>query len=602
MDRNAREEREIRDLIRQANGDADKPGVVRRKTLNRLIDLTHTQNTSLKILAAKTIPGLLNDFPDQEEAAINAVYDLCEDQSATVRKEGYAAITAVSKVANKWVKRNTDVLLQLLQSDEPDEVVVVKQALIAHLDLDPRVTLGVLCDQIMPAAESLVDPDELYMRDRLRTLVLAFLAGEAKEAIMERHAVPDSEAEGVFVEGLLTAIPKLPPTDTDIIVKQLLLQLRSFQSGSSRSNALLSTLLGQAQLCLKADAKTQSLATTRFYMDLMAYVAIEKSLGSPMDLLRFYLPALVAKPYLRKLSSDDQIFVICNMAEALAACEKDIKGCDSPQLSVLRNQSVEASANLFECLAKAGVAQERSRNACKVLLQCCLRRKREEGWTVPTHIRSPLETLRAKSEQYTDVQELIRPLVAPDTAPSNGSDKSKPPVAQASETKPIVQDASPFGRRVTPASSLRRTFPARDSPVASTSGSRSSSNERSSHAINKHSLGTDSSPRPAKRVRTDSDDPPSLLSRLGSKGTEQRPNVARRATQERPVSAAAVDPEQIPWGPGGFSIKGAAAKASNVRRGAPQTGPPSSLLNRMVMDDDGGGGRSDGGARRKNHW
>jgi hypothetical protein len=88
-------------------------------------------------------------------------------------------------------------------SDEPDEVTVVKQALIAHLDLDPRVTLGVLCDQILPAEESMVDPDELYMRDRLRTLVLAFLTGEAKEAIVERHTVPGSDGEDVLVEGLL---------------------------------------------------------------------------------------------------------------------------------------------------------------------------------------------------------------------------------------------------------------------------------------------------------------------------------------------------------------------------------------------------------------
>ncbi len=43
------------------------------------------QNASLKILAAKNIPGLFNDFPDLEEAAINAVYDLCDDQSAIVR-------------------------------------------------------------------------------------------------------------------------------------------------------------------------------------------------------------------------------------------------------------------------------------------------------------------------------------------------------------------------------------------------------------------------------------------------------------------------------------------------------------------------------------
>ncbi|KAJ6594591.1 hypothetical protein B0H19DRAFT_1096158 [Mycena capillaripes] len=604
MENNAREEREIRDLIRQANGSPDKSGVLRRKALNKLIDLTHTQNASLKILAAKNIPGLLNDFPDQEEAAINAVYDLCEDQSAIVRKEGYDAITAVSKAADKWVKRNTDVLLQLLQSDEPDEVVVVKQALIAHLNLDPRVTLGVLCDQIMPAAEATVDPDELYMRDRLRTLVLAFLTGEAKEAIVERHAVPDSEAEDVFVAGLLAAIPKLASTDTEIIVKQLLLNLHSFRPGSSRGNALLLTLLDKAQSCLKADPKQASLETTRFYMDLMAYIAIEKSLGSPIDLLRFYLPALVTKVNLQRFSPNDQVFVICNMAEALATCERTIKGRDSSQLTAVRNQSVDASPTLFDCLAKAGVAHERSRNACRVLLECCLRRKREGGWTVPTHFRSPLETLRAKSEQFKDVQELIRSLVAPDAIPSNGSDKIKPPVAGTSQ-KPIVQDPPAFARRPTPAFSLRRPLPSGDSPVASTSGSRSSSNERSSHAINKHSLGADSSPRPPKRVRTDSDEPPSLLSRLASKGTEypSRPNMARpgRAAHEKPVSAAAVEREQIPRG--GYSIKGA-AKASNESQRGTSPAVSSSLLNRIIMDDDGGGGRSDGGGgiRRKYTW
>lgn len=33
-----------------------------------------------------------------------------------VRIEGYTAITQVSRAENKWVKRNADVLLQLLQS------------------------------------------------------------------------------------------------------------------------------------------------------------------------------------------------------------------------------------------------------------------------------------------------------------------------------------------------------------------------------------------------------------------------------------------------------------------------------------------------------
>jgi hypothetical protein len=74
----------------------------------------------------------------------------------------------------------------------------------------------------------------------------------------------------------------------------------------------------------------------------MSYVAIEKSLGSPTDLLKFYVPGPVSKVTLTRLSADDQIFVICNMAEALAACDKAVDA------TVLRNQSVEASPILFE--------------------------------------------------------------------------------------------------------------------------------------------------------------------------------------------------------------------------------------------------------------
>ncbi|KAJ7122054.1 hypothetical protein C8R43DRAFT_1032975 [Mycena crocata] len=597
MERNVREqEREIRDLIQRANGHRDKSGVLRRKTLNTLIDLTHTPHPSLKLLAAKNIPNLFNDFPDEEEAAINAVYDLCEDQSTIVRKEGYDAITAVSKAAHKWVKRNTDVLLQLLQSDEPDEVVVVKQALIAHLNLDPRVTLGVLCDQIMPAAEATSDPDELYMRDRLRALVLAFLTGEAKQAIVEHVAVPDSEAEDVLVNGLLTALPKLTPADTDIIVKQLLLDLPTFRSESPLSESLLLTLLEKAQSCLRADAG--QLTTTRFYMDLMAYVVVEKSSGSPLALLRFYLPTFVGKVTLQKYSPDDQIFIICNMAEALAACEARNKDQDSPSLTAPRNQSVDASPNLFECLAKAGIAHERSRNAGKVLLECCLRRK-ASGWTVPAHFGSPLAALRHKSEQYKDVQELIRSLVAQDKVPPTGSN-NQPPVAGMS-VKFLAQESPAAGRTSVLASSLRRSLATRDSPVASTSGSRPNSTERSTQ--HKHSLGPDSSPRPPKRARTESDETPSLLSRLAStsKTMEHRPNMARphRAVQENPASAAAAGSEQIPRG--GYSIKGA-AKASSEPRRPSATSSSSSLLDRIGVD--GGRGRSDDDRNRRktNKW
>lgn len=93
--------------------------------------------------------------------------------------------------------------------DEPNEVVVVKRALQEHLDLDPGVTLGVLCDQIVPP-EDAMEEEDLSLRDRLRSLVLSFLTGEAKRAIVERLALPGTDAESVLIGGLLNVRRLLP--------------------------------------------------------------------------------------------------------------------------------------------------------------------------------------------------------------------------------------------------------------------------------------------------------------------------------------------------------------------------------------------------------
>ena len=69
--------------------------------------------------------------------------------------------------------------------------------------MDPIITLGVLCDQVVPT-EGDLNEEEQAMRDRLRSLVLSFLTGEAHRAITERHInSPSSPAEEVLVSGML---------------------------------------------------------------------------------------------------------------------------------------------------------------------------------------------------------------------------------------------------------------------------------------------------------------------------------------------------------------------------------------------------------------
>ena len=88
-------------------------------------------------------------------------------------------------------------------------MTVVKRALTQHLDMDPVITIGVLCDQIIPPDESL-DDEEQVIRDRLRSLVLAFLAGEAKRPLIDRHAnALGTPAEEVLVSGLFKVVSVL---------------------------------------------------------------------------------------------------------------------------------------------------------------------------------------------------------------------------------------------------------------------------------------------------------------------------------------------------------------------------------------------------------
>lgn len=60
--------------------------------MRRLINLAHSDSAALKILAAGNMRFFLTDFPDLEEAAIDTIYDLCEDSSSEVRPGSLPAL------------------------------------------------------------------------------------------------------------------------------------------------------------------------------------------------------------------------------------------------------------------------------------------------------------------------------------------------------------------------------------------------------------------------------------------------------------------------------------------------------------------------------
>lgn len=130
----------------------------------------------------------------------------------------------MSEEQPRWLERNVDVLVQLLQSgacphdifnvvfhrfffpaDEPEEVAVVKTALIQHLEFDSKVTLGVLCDQIVPPDDPMEDEDKT-IRERLCALVVAFLAEDARQPLLSQLQRPGrgaAEQEEALIDTLI---------------------------------------------------------------------------------------------------------------------------------------------------------------------------------------------------------------------------------------------------------------------------------------------------------------------------------------------------------------------------------------------------------------
>ncbi|KAH8993381.1 hypothetical protein EDB92DRAFT_1944532 [Lactarius akahatsu] len=134
------------------------------------------------------------------------------DQDPDIRIEGYKAIVRTSEEQPRWLERNVNVLVQLLQSgvflpslllsllyvlnvvvdgfitiaEEPEEVAVIKMVLIQHLELDYKVNLGVLCDHIVPPDDPMEDEDKT-VRERPEALVVAFLAQDLRKPLAQRQ-------------------------------------------------------------------------------------------------------------------------------------------------------------------------------------------------------------------------------------------------------------------------------------------------------------------------------------------------------------------------------------------------------------------------------
>ncbi|KAH9024840.1 hypothetical protein EDB84DRAFT_1505955 [Lactarius hengduanensis] len=133
--------------------------------------------------------------------------------------------------------------------DEPEEVVVIKVVLIQHLELNSKVTLGVLCDQIVPLEDPMEDEDKT-IRELLEALVVAFLAQDTRKPLAQLQGQRRGPAkqEGTLIDTLIKAVSKSSAVDAVKIIEDILVFLPSEDLAPGRNTANLEQSRGYLEL------------------------------------------------------------------------------------------------------------------------------------------------------------------------------------------------------------------------------------------------------------------------------------------------------------------------------------------------------------------
>ncbi|KAJ3828150.1 hypothetical protein F5880DRAFT_1007019 [Lentinula raphanica] len=548
------EEREFQAFINRVKSSPDnETSASRQSALEQLVEATRSSSISQKISAAKNIPHFFHYFPEAEEDAINAVYDLCEDQISQVRMAGYDALVQMSRLEKKWVKRNADVLVQLLQNDDQNEVNLVRKALFQHLQFDAQVTLGVLCDQIVPS-DDLSDPEELVMRDHLRSLVLTFIASEVKGKRLLRLMPAEGEAEVTLLDGLFSAFPKLSDSAVHIILKDILFQLPFLDKPCSRGSTLSQLVLQNAKRALTDDYSNHDsirpLNKTRLYFDPLSTLFISKKQGKLDDLIQFYTPML-GKQVLSTITAEDQLELLYHFTETLHAHKTN----DSAVFRLLN-----LTPHFFECLSKTVSSEVRSQETCKLLLQR-LKLATGNGYTIPhlvLHGAQSISQVVPNVGWGEEIHGLIRSLAA---ARLDASTKPTP-LSKTSSGPPFPSTSSV----TTKSTSL--SLPTTSMSLAPSIRPNLTQNLQGGKLLSRRlTYDPETVAHPAKKIKKGGGDQesgrPSLLSRIGTNPSPPR-DRARSMSDMNQLHQHTRQPlqhtESLPEGQGPLVIKGAAQR------------------------------------------
>uniref|UniRef100_A0A7N0TRW9 Apoptosis inhibitor 5 n=1 Tax=Kalanchoe fedtschenkoi TaxID=63787 RepID=A0A7N0TRW9_KALFE len=142
-----------------------------------------------KQLAAQLIPRFFKYFPDLHVSAVDAHFDLCEEEELGVRVQAIRGLPLFSKDTPEYLPKIVDVLVQLLPAEENVERDAVHKAIMSLLRQDVKASLTALFKRVgsvdEPNTDEIVREKVLsFIRDKVFPIKAEILKPQGE---MERH-------------------------------------------------------------------------------------------------------------------------------------------------------------------------------------------------------------------------------------------------------------------------------------------------------------------------------------------------------------------------------------------------------------------------------
>ncbi|XWS18472.1 hypothetical protein CRYUN_Cryun32bG0046300 [Craigia yunnanensis] len=158
------------------------------KDYEGIIDATKT-SLKAKQLAAQLIPRFFKFFPNLSSRALNAHFDLIEEEDLAVRVQAIRGLPLFCKDTKEYISKIVDILGQLLTAEENVERDAVHKALMSVLRQDVKESLTALFKHIWnvedPSQDDTIRDKVLcFIRDKVFPLKAELLRPQEE---MERH-------------------------------------------------------------------------------------------------------------------------------------------------------------------------------------------------------------------------------------------------------------------------------------------------------------------------------------------------------------------------------------------------------------------------------